>query len=76
MKQAIFKVQIIPEVLQIMPRLFIRKLQGKTKPKFILRKKEENLVIFFWKMNVLKVELLSKGIFVTRISKVMGGGGY
>ena len=53
-----------------MPRLFIRKLQGKTKPKFILRKKEENLVIFFWKMNVLKVELLSKGIIVTCILKV------
>ena len=39
------KVQIIPEVLQIMPR----KLLGKTKPKFILRKKEENIA-FFWKM--------------------------
>ena len=76
MKRAIPKVQVIPEVLQIMPRLIIRKLQGKTKPQFILRKKEENLVIFFQKMNVLNVELLSKGIFVTCISKVMGGGGY
>ena len=74
MKQEISKVQIIPEVLQIMSRLFIRKLQGKTKPKFILRKKEDNLVISFWKMNVLKVELLSKEIFVTGIWEVMGEG--
>ena len=73
MKQATSKVQIIPEVLQIMLRLFIRNAQGKTKQKFILRKKEENPVIFFWKMNMLKVELLSKGIFVTHISKVMEG---
>ena len=58
-----------------MPRLFIRKL-GKTKPKFILRKKEENLVILFWKMDVLILDLLPKGIFVTRILKVVVGGGY
>ena len=76
MKQAISKVQRIPEVLQIMPRLFKTKLQAITKPQFILRKKEEHLVMFFWKMNVLKVELLSKEIFVARISKVTGGGGY
>ena len=31
--------------------------------------------MFFWKMNVLKVELLSKGIFVTRVWKIMGGEG-
>ena len=31
-------------------------------------------MILFWKMNVLKVELLPKGIFVTCISKVVGEG--
>ena len=45
-KQAISKLQIIPEVLQIMPRVFLRKLQKKTNPRFIFRKKEENSVIF------------------------------
>ena len=40
MKWAISKVQIIPEVFQIKLRILIRKLQGKTKPEFIFRKKK------------------------------------
>ena len=40
---------------------------GKTEPKFKYLRKEENLVIFFQKMNVLKVELLSKGGFLSLI---------
>ena len=65
-KQAISKAQRIPKVLQIMPRPFLRILQGKTKPKFILRE------FFLWKMNVLKMELQSKA---AQDYIIIGGGG-
>ena len=42
--------------------------------KIYLEKNRRDSCDFFWKMNVLKVELLSRGIFVTHISKVMGEG--
>ena len=44
------------------------KITGKDQTKIYLEKKEDNLEsFFFWKMNVLKVELLSKVIFATHI---------
>ena len=45
-KQTISKVQRIPDVLQIMPRLFMKKFQGKNKPK-LSWEKMKRIFLFF-----------------------------
>ena len=68
MKQAIPKVQRVPEVLQIIPRLFIRKLHGKPNQNYLDRQKEEN--------EFVESRALIKRDFCRRLPIVVGGGDY